>query len=233
MPRAKVYKINLTEKQITDFKNALHTGCPLMVALSYAKIHPTVYFYYVDIANIAAYYKEQEMIKEEVEMMQSGIEISNVKDNSHEFSGNTNISSESLRPYKIPTPASLLRYKNNKSFAMFCNEVYELLEDCDKLRAEVAMFHLQEIMKHSGKRGVNTTGSQWYLERTMPDYFGKVEKSRFEGSIKNSMTIGEDETNVLPPIKVEFVDPNTRESQDRVRDMQEIVEKQLLGKSQA
>lgn len=233
MARTKVYKINLTDNQINDFKNALHSGCPLMVALSFAKIHPTTYFYYVDLANISAYHREKQMLKEHEEIIKSGVDIEAIKDESKALAGDISSVKNVVRPYREPTGTSILRYQNNKTFAALCDEVYDLLEECDRLRAEVAMFHLREIMKHSGERGVNTVGSQWYLERTMPDYFGRVEKTKFEGSVKNTMTIGEDDTDALPPIKVEFVDPNTLENKNRVKDMEDLVNSQILGKSQA
>ena len=230
MPRTKTFKINLTDEQIDKFKNALSTGAPLMVALSFAKIPTVTYFYYVDLANISAYFREKEYLKQEDEMIKSGIDLEAVRNESAEFGSQFATLSNALRPYKEPTATSILRYKNNKTFKALCDQVYDLLEECNMLRAGIAIHHLVAIRKAVDKRGVNTQSSQWFLERTMPDYFGRVDKTRVEANVKNHTLIGQDETDGLPPIKVEFVDPNTRESKDRVRDMEELVDAQLNGK---
>lgn len=230
MPRSKVFKLNLTDNQIDSFKRALKNGSPLMVALAYAKISSTTYFYYVELANIAAYFKEKEAIHLEEQMFQSGIDLESVKNESADFNSDYTSIAGSLRPYREPTATSLVRYKTNKTFKALCDEVYDLLEECDSLRAEIALYHLQEIHNNTCKRGVNTQGSQWFLERTMPDYFGKVDKTRVEASVKNHTLIGQDDSNALPPIKVEFIDPNTREAKNRVKDMEDMVAAQLNGK---
>lgn len=226
MPRQKTYQISLTQDQIDEFQKALHSGSPLSVALSYAKIPPAKYFYYVELANISAYFKEMELVKEEEAMIHSGVELSQVRSSAETFA-----SKASLHELRTPTAESILRYKNNKTFKKFCDDVYDLLSECDKLRAEIALYHLGQIRKASESKRINANASQWFLERTMPDFFGRTDKTKFEGSLNSNHTIiGQDDTNVLPPIKVEFVDPNTRESQDRVRAMENKVLEQLNGK---
>ena len=226
MPRPKIYKITISDEQLTKFKSALHSGSPLMVALSYAQIPPAKYFYYVELANISAYFREMEIVKEEEQLTQSGVELSQVRSNAESLS-----TESTLHQLRVPTAQSILRYKNNKGFKDFCDSVYDLLTECDMLRAEITLFHLGQIRKASENRRINAVASQWFLERTMPDYFGRSDKTKIEGSFNSTSTIiGRDDTNSLPPIKVEFVDPNTKESKDRVREMESKVLDQLNGK---
>ena len=231
MSRPKLYNINLTDEQISNFKNALHTGAPLMVALSYACISPTYYTYLLQVASISAYNQELKKIKEEDMMIKSGINMSEVQNDTIQLGGNYSKIS-AFHQLREPTPESQLRYKNNVSFRMFCDKVYDLMNEWDKIRAEITLFHLDELRKHSGKRGVNTNGSQWFLERTMPDYFGRVEKNKIEGNVSSSMSIsgsGDGKENEIPAIKVEFVDPKTKENNDRIKNMEDLISKQING----
>ena len=236
MARTKVFTINLTEEQKTKLKQALATGSPLSVALVYAKIPAVQYYYYVEVANIARYYKEMEFVKLDDETIKAGVSFADIRDESQELNTFSNNRNSAIGTNKEPSEKAKLRYRNNRTFKTFCDEVYDFINECDTLRSEAVLFHLQEIKKAAGKRGINTQSSQWFLERTMPEHFGKTEKVTQE--IKGSMhqtfnSVGDDDKPALPPIKVEFINPNSNDAMNRLKEMEDKVREQVLGKDVA
>lgn len=229
MARTKVYTIKISDEQQEKLKKALRTGSPLTVALAYARIPATQYYYYVEVANISWYFKNLELTKEEESVIHSGITLSDVEKEAKALNTHKVNTNGAINIYKEPNAESILRYKNNRTFKEFCDKVYEFINECDNLRSEAVLYHLTAIHQSVGKKGVNTSASQWFLERTIPEHFGKTEKvtQRIEGDIHQTFS-GDDELGeALPPIKVEFVDPNTKESKDRVKDMEDLVRDQL------
>ena len=86
------------------------------------------------------------------------------------------------------------------------------------------MKHLANISKSTTDRHINASGSMWYLERTMGDYFGRAaDKAKIE----------EDKPSVVESIDVHFVDPKTPESLDRLTEMEQQVIKELKGSGDA
>lgn len=234
MARTKVFKINISDEQKEKLRQALKNGSPLTVALSYARIPVTLYYYYVEVANVSAYFKERELLKYEEEMIKSGVSLADVKQEAEELNSFSVNRNGAINTFKEPSAKAIFRYKNNRTFKNFADEVYDMISEFDNLRSEAVLLHLSTINKSAGKRGVNTTSSQWFLERTMPEHFGRVDKtinkSESQVTINNE---GEPVGQGLPPIKVEFIDPTTEESKNRVREMEKLVHEQLNGKEVA
>ena len=236
MARTKVFAINLTEDQRTKLKDALMTGSPLTVALTYAKIPAFQYYYYVEVANVARYFKEKEFVLLEEKMIQAGVSFADIRDESQELNTFQTNRNGAIGTFKEPSEKAKLRYKNNRTFKAFADEVYDFINECDTLRSEAILFHLNEIRKAAGKRGINTQSSQWFLERAIPEHFGKSEKvtQKIEGSVHQTFSAdGDPDKPALPPIKVEFINPNSTESLNRLKEMEEKVREQFVGKENA
>ena len=236
MARTKVFTINLTEDQKTKLRNALGAGSPLTVALAYAKIPAVQYYYYVEVANISRYFKEMEFVKLDDETIKAGVSFADIRDESQELNTFSNNRNGGIATYKEPTEKAKLRYRNNRTFKVFADEVYEFINECDTLRSEAVLYHLNEIRKSAGKRGVNTQSSQWFLERAVPEHFGKKDMvtQRIEGNMHQTFSSdGDADKPALPPIKVEFINPNSSESLNRLKEMENKVREQVVGKDAA
>lgn len=236
MARTKVFTINLSDDQKQKFRNALKAGSPLTVALAYARIPAVQYYYYVEVANISRYFKEMEFVKLDDETIKAGVSFADIRDESQELNTFQTNRNGGISTFKEPSEKAKQRYKNNRTFKAFADEVYAFINECDTLRSEAILYHLTEIMKSAGKRGVNTQSSQWFLERAVPEHFGKSERvtQRIEGSMHQTFTAeGDSDKPTLPPIKVEFINPQSKESLDRLKDMEDKVREQVLGKDVA
>ena len=236
MARQKVFEIKITNEQKELLRNSLRAGAPLGIALSYAKIPAIQYYYYVEVANVSRYFKDKEFKKLNDEFIKSGVSFGDIQDEAAALNTHFNNPNSSIASYKEPTAEAILRYKNNRSFKEFADEVYDFIQECDNCRSEAVMYHVSQIRSAAGKRGVNTNSSQWFLERAVPDSFGKSERivNKVEGSLHQTINQeGDPNEPGLPPVKVEFVNPNTKENQDRVKDMEDLVASQLLGKDRA
>ena len=236
MARTKVFTINLDEDQKTKLRNALMAGSPLTVALAYARIPAVQYYYYVEVANISRYFKEMEFVKLDDETIKAGVSFADIRDESQELNSFSNNRNGAISSFKEPSEKAKLRYRNNRTFKAFADEVYDFINECDTLRSEAVLFHLNEIRKSAGKRGVNTQSSQWFLERAVPEHFGKNERitQKIEGNMHQTFSAdGDMDKPSLPPIKVEFINPNSNDSLNRLKDMEERVREQVLGKDAA
>lgn len=236
MARQKIFEIKLSEDQKTKLKNALLSGSPLPVALSFARISPVQYYYYVEVANVSRWFKEKEFIKQNDEFIKAGVSFADIREEAAAATTFEKNSNGGINTFKEPTAEAINRYKNNKSFREFADEVYDFIAECDNNRSEAVMFHLAEIRKAAGKRGVNTNSSQWFLERAVPEHFGKNERvtQRIEGSMHQTITQeGDGVEPGLPPVKVQFVSPDTTECKQRVKAMEDLVAEQLRGKDVA
>ena len=211
------YKRFATDEQIDDLKKSLQVGSPLTVALSYAGIPSSVFYYWVHIASIVIYVKEMGDIKDNSEVIKSGVSLVVVQNQSLELNLPKNKkNSSSIYTFVEPTPESIQRYKNVAKFQAYCDDIYKLVKELDKCRSEIVMYHLAKIRESAGKPKANTQSSQWFLERTMPDYFGRD---------RNDNT--DNENNSIPPIKVEYIDPNTKEAQTRIKDMEQLIDDEM------
>ena len=123
-----------------------------------------------------------------------------------------------------PSMDSILRYKNSKRFKEYADQVYEIINECNQIRAEVTLSHLATITKSTQDKRINASGSMWWLERTQPDFFAKpTDKVKEE---ENAPT-------PVERVQVEFIDSSTKENKDRIRHMEELVlsEQKSAGES--
>lgn len=210
---SKINMIKASPEQIEDLKNALRSGAPLTLALQYSGISRATYFYWVAVASIVIQAKSQEELEGVERYINSGVSLQTVRDMSE------NIAAEKRTGCSVfiePSAESVLNYKNNIRFRNFANKVYEIVSECDRIRSKTAINHLLNIQKATSDRRINPSGSMWFLERTMSDFFAKPsDKAKEENSEKVK----------VEPVRVEFVNPDTPETKDRIAQLEaEIME---------
>ena len=213
----KKLSIQASDEQIENLYKSLKVGTPISIALQYAKISASTYYYWVAIYSVALYCREQEELERLEDQAKSGVSLQYCKDMA---AMDASARKMALGGYIEPTAESILRYKNNGRFRNFADRVYEIIAECNHIRSEVTMRHLGNIAKSTTDRRINASGSMWYLERTQADYFGRpVDKARVE------------ETTPAPiePISVEFVSSDNQESKERLNEMEKLVIKELKG----
>lgn len=236
MARTKVFAINLSEDQKAKLKNALAAGSPLTVALTYAKIPSVQYYYYVEVANVSRYFKEMEFVKLDDETIKAGVSFADIREESQELNSFSVNRNGGIATFKEPSEKAKQRYRTNRTFKAFADEVYDFINECDTLRSEAVLYHLNEIRKAAGKRGVNTNSSQWFLERAVPEHFGRNDRitQKIESNVHSTFSAeGDLDKPALPPIKVEFINPNANDSVARLKEMEEKIKDQVLGKDAA
>ena len=215
--------LNATTDQVDNLIKSLNAGTPLTIALQYANISTATYYYWVAIYSVVVYCKEQEELNEIEKLAKSGIHIQKVKDMAmettyaHKKSG--------VGTYIEPTQESVLQYRNSKRFRDFADQIYEIIAKCNRVRSTVAMQHLINIQKSTTDRHINASGSMWFLERTMPDFFSKPSEKKIEGENETKMPIDS--------ITVEFINPDTDDSKKRLVDMENQVLSDLKGSGDA
>lgn len=210
---ANKYKLNVDDTQIENLKKSFQAGAPLDVALAYAQISKYTFYYWVSIANVVRACKEADFVKEQEEMNKIGIDLSSIREQ-------IEIDSESIfrtgvNAYFNPDPRAIKKYRENSAFRVFANQVYEIICDCDKRRSEVILYHLTAIRDSVKKRGAPPVSSQWFLERTLPKQFGR------------NFVQEENENKVVKPVQIEFVSPDKKDTQERVKAMERTVEVEL------
>lgn len=236
MAKYKVFTLNIDEEQKKRFKDALLNGSPLSVALAYARIPAVQYYYYVEVANITRYFKEMEFVRLDDDTIKAGVSFADIRDESKELTSFTNNRNSAIGTYKEPSEKAKLRYKQNRTFKAFADEVYEFITECDNLRAQAVYEHLEVLKKCAGQKNVDTKSSMWFLEKSCPEHFGDTKKiiNKIEGNMHNTFTAeGDADKPSLPPIKVEFINPNSTESLNRLKDMENKVIQQTQGKDAA
>ena len=191
-----------------------------------------------DFAKNVVYQEAEDAFKNKLddETIKAGVSFADIRDESQELNTFSNNRNGGIATYKEPTEKAKLRYRNNRTFKVFADEVYEFINECDTLRSEAVLYHLNEIRKSAGKRGVNTQSSQWFLERAVPEHFGKKDTitQRIEGNMHQTFSSdGDVDKPALPPIKVEFINPNSNDSLNRLKEMENKVKDQVLGKDAA
>lgn len=210
----KKYKLPITTDQIERLKQSIALGSPITIALAFAGVSFAQWNYMVEIASIVEYVRELKVIEENDEFIKSGVDFAELK---QELESQMNIGRKTtINSFRQPNDESVLRYTNVARFRNFANEVYDIVKEIDRLRAEIVMYHLDAVKKASHQRGMMANTSQWFLERTLPEHFGK-DRSSFVNS---------EETKVAA-VKVQFIDPDKKEYKDRIQAMEELVESQL------
>ena len=212
-------EIKASGEQIEALYNSLKAGAPIQLALQRAGISVATYYYWVAISSIAAHVKSQEEIEEMEELAQSGISVQNVRDLASSAQKGKKLG---VGVYIEPTAESLLQYRNNRKFRKFADACYEIVTNCDKFRSDFAALQLIKIAKSTDKKaGVNPSGAMWWLERNFPDFFAKPSDKVKES--ESEQPVG------VPSIEVEFIDPETTASAQRLADMEEQILKDLKG----
>jgi hypothetical protein len=105
-----------------------------------------------------------------------------------------------------------------KKNILFGNDVYKLIESCNKAKAEVIIYHLTNIRSPKKNKGADWKASAWFLERTNPARYGRKDADE---ALANETDI---HTAVIP---VEFIDPKTADK--RIAEMEEQVRKEIEG----
>ena len=208
----KKYELNATPEQITKLKQALGVGSPLTVALAFSGISTTTYYYWIEIAAVVSYVRSQEFAKKEKENIRSGVSFSEIQDSIQESELLT-----ASKKAKEPSPEAIQRYKMSRQFKEFADKIYAIVNSCNEVRSQIVMHHLIAIRDAATKRGVNANASQWFLERTMSQYFGRKDGTE------------EAETAKVKSVKIEYIDSDNKDTKERVKAMEQLVEHELGG----
>ena len=210
-----------TDKQVQDLYTALKGGAPLLLALQYAKISRATYYYWVAVASVVAEVKSQEELEEVEEMMKSGISIQNVRDLSEAAAAQKRTG---IGTFIEPSAESVLQYKNSRKFRKFADQCFDVVSECDSIRSKLALIHLDNIKRSTDKKNrINASGSMWFLERTLSDFFAKPSEKAQEQETRQ----------FVEPVKIEYVDANDEESKNRVQEMENDLLEKINGRGAA
>lgn len=216
-------EIKATEEQLDTLQKNLGAGAPLQLALKSAGISVATYYYWVAIACIVTTVKSQEEIEELEELAKSGINVSGLREMAH---SSTKGKKSAVGIFIEPSAESILQYKNSRKFKKFADQCYEIVNACDKARSNFATSQLVKIALSTNKKNnINPSGAMWWLERNMPEEFAKP-----SDKVKESET---EAVAGVPAIEVEFIDPNTRDTTQRLLDMEEQILKDLKSGGEA
>ena len=211
----KKYELNATPEQIEKLRKAIHVGSPLGIALTFSGISWTTWYYWNEIAAVVSYCKERDMIQNEKKNVKSGISFDAIQEsveNARSESSMTN--SKGVRE---PSGEAITKYRTNRTFQAFADKVFAIIQDINSLRSEIVLYHLTAIRDAARQRGTNSNATQWFLERTMPQYFGKAEKNE------------EQATATVKSVKIEYIDSESKDTQERIKAMEQLVEHELGG----
>ncbi len=211
-----------TDEQLEELYTALKGGAPLLLALQYAGISRATYYYWVAVSCVVEQAKSQEELEGVEDVLQSGISIQEVRDLSESAA---NQKRTGISVWIEPSADSVLAYKNNRKFRKFANKCYEVIQECGKIRSQLAIIHLNNIRKSVDKGNrMNASGSMWFLERTLSDFFAKPSDKAADQ---------DNETVRVEPVRVEFVDPNNEETEERVKEMEQDLLAKINGEGKA
>lgn len=212
-------EIKATEEQLEELYKTLKAGAPLQLALQRVKISIATYYYWVAVSSIVVYCKTQEEIEEMEALANSGVSVQNVRDLAAAAQRGQKTG---IGVYIEPSQKSVLQYKNNRKFAKFADRVHEIVSECDSIRSEFATIQLAKVARSTDKKNnINPSGAMWWLERNLPDFYAKP-----------SDRVKDEETAAvagIPAVEVEFIDPETTSSVQRLSDMEEQILKDLKG----
>ncbi len=203
-------RIKASEEQLEKLYQALKAGTPIMLSLQYARISRSTFYYWVAMASVVQRVQEQEELEAMEMLTQSGVSLQDVRDIAESVAANKKTS---VGAFIEPSEETVLQYKNNRKFRKFADCCFDIINECNAIRSGVAVNHLATIVKSTDKsKRINASGSMWFLERNYSEFFSKPNEKAAEN------VEGE---KLVEKIKVEFVDPNTQETKDRVKDMEE------------
>ena len=221
MARKKL-EIQATQEQLDRMYSAFKSGAPLPLALTAAGISLATYYYWIAVASIVVTVKSQQELEELDKLAQSGINIQQVRDLAM---AQQDTRKTALNGYVEPNEESILRYKNNIKFRKYADRCYDIVSECSRLRAEFAADQLKAIkLSTLKKNAINPSGAMWWLERNMPDFFAKP---------SDKVKEAEDKPGAVPSIEVEFIDPDTNDSKDRIKAMEQEILNSMKGDGKA
>lgn len=203
----KKLQLKTSEKDIKKMIEALRVGSPLPIALESVGISKTTYFYWVAMYSIVEEIKSQDEL-EEMQANACGVSIDEIKTLA---ATNSPTKKTALGAFVEPSAESLLQYRNNRQFRCFADQCYQIIKECNEARAEAALNHIGSIVKSVTDKRVNASGSMWFLERTFSDFFSKPSEK-----VKET----EPEKVQIEKVQVEFIDGDTKENKDRIKEME-------------
>ena len=213
MKKVNDYTINISDEQWKDFWASLHVGTPIQVALSFAGIKTATYYQAVKLWSVVEYCNALDEIGDKRDTEDA------MSMNQHEWHSNIAVAA-----YKEPEKELVERYKKDDDFKKYANGIHDRMDKANKMRSEIVIYHLQRIRDGAAQRGKNTNASQWFLERTMPEFFGRTDRN--DPGKETPIT-------AVKSITVEYVDPNKKDDIDRVNAMEEELLKEYGGESKA
>lgn len=187
---------------LSKLYGALRYGSPIRTALKYAGITHAKYRYWLSIHAVVEYCHEQEEITE-MERAKSPMAI--IRRRAYETATALDMDGNAIEP----DPEMCLLYAKSEKFRDQAEEIWEIIEKCEKAQTSSILSHLQRI-NNEGTSKQAMGASQWFLERALPVQFGKQEPEH---------------TPAIQPVKVEFIKSDSESSMKRIEDM----EKELLG----
>lgn len=206
----KKLEINATNEEIEKLQSALSGGAPLLIALEFAGISQATYFYWVAMYSVVREARNQDEL-ESFKAAQFGVSIENIKDVA---ASNSPSKKTAMGAFIEPSAESLLQYRNNKQFHAFADQCYEIIKACNEKRASAALGHISTIIKSTKDKRVNASGSMWFLERTLSDFFSKPSEKAKEEELTKAP---------VEKVQVEYIDPGTKENKDRIKEMEELI----------
>ena len=219
MPRKKL-KLNASEEEIEKLIKALKAGSPLNLALQFSHISTTTYYYWVAMYSVVVEIKSQDEL-ESLKADKYGISIDSIKEIAAD---NAAKKKSAMGAFIEPRAESLLKYRNDAIFRNFAKQCYDIIVRCNETRAEAALGHLAAITKSVQDKRVNASGSMWFLERTLSEFFSKPnEKNKEESESKVP----------VEKVQLEFINPDKKEDKDRILQMEELILSEQKGIGQS
>lgn len=220
MPRKKL-EITATPEELEKLKKALKAGSPLHIALQYANISSTTYYYWVAMYSVVVEIKSQDEL-EDLKADDFGVSIDMIKEMA---ANNAAKKKSSMGAFIEPSALSLMQYRNNLQFRRFADQCYQIVNECNESRAEAALGHLASITKSVTDKRVNASGSMWFLERTLSDFFGKPSEKAKEEEANEKVPVEK--------VQVEFVSADKSDMKERIKNMEQLIINEQKGVSES
>ena len=193
----------MKDERLKKLLNALRTGSPLKIALRYAGIQYSEYRYWLSVYASVVRCQEEQSLRD---LKKDKTPLAAIRERSFAYS---KVEDENGRMVE-PDAEAMLLYSNSKAFREKADEISQIVIDIDQAKTGAILRHLTRITKE-GANKTEVAASQWFLERALPQDFGKEEKEQLPS---------------IEPIKVNFVTPSDA-SLKRIEDM----EKSILGET--
>lgn len=203
------YDIGATETQLTKLHDAIRLGLGLNEALLYADIDKYIY---AEIYNSYLLFLYISSKKQETDELNEIIENTNL---SVVGVGINTLSPSQEDQFK----KKMTLYSKDKEFKRYVIDCYNIVRQLERDKVMLELKLINDIHKAQDKHNNNYCASTWLLERLFPEKYGKDTK-------------GQETIKQLKPISVEFISSDKKDEQ-RVADMEALVDKELNGESKA